>query len=161
MSEGIVLIMKGDINMRKRVLLISSIVVLGLVGLTACGKKGASSSEATTTEATTTENTEDVSTVATEDKTEATTAKATTEATTASKKDESEKAKSASGVYNGFGDDNSIEIKLDNGKYQTFIVADEKVANKLNDMAIGTKISFTYGALSGQANSQILSVKAK
>lgn len=143
--------------MRKRFLLISTIVVLSMVGLVACGKKSASSESTTeTTEATE----EDVSTVATEEVTEATT-KATTETTTATKEDENKKAKTASGTYNGFGDSNSVEIKLDNGEFKTFIVEDEDVMNALNDMEPGTKITFTYGAMEGQANSQILSVKKK
>lgn len=103
-----------------------------------------------------------MSTVATEE-TEATTeaAKSTTEATIADKKDEQKKPISATGVYNGFGDSNSVEVKMSSGEYKTFIIEDEKVMDALNDMEPGTKISFTYGALEGQANMQILSVKKK
>ena len=87
--------------------------------------------------------------------------KTTTEATIADKKDEKKKPVSATGVYNGFGDSNSVEVKMSNGEYKTFIIEDEKVMDALNDMEPGTKISFTYGALEGQANMQILSVKKK
>lgn len=152
--------------MRKKYLLITCMLMIGAVGLMACGKKSPSSeveTEATTAETEATTEGEDVSTVATEE-TEATTAaesKSTTEATIADKKDEEKKPVSATGVYNGFGDSNSVEVEMSNGEFKTFIIEDEKVMDALNDMEPGTKISFTYGALEGQANMQMLSVKKK
>lgn len=151
--------------MRKKYLLITCMLMIGAVGLMACGKKSPSSevsTEATTAESEETTASEEVSTVATEE-TEVTTeaGKTTTEATIADKKDEKKKPVSATGVYNGFGDSNSVEVKMSNGEYKTFIIEDEKVMDALNDMEPGTKISFTYGALEGQANMQILSVKKK
>lgn len=152
--------------MRKKYLLITCFLMIGAVGLMACGKKSPSSeagTEATTAETEATTESDEVSTVATEE-TEATTAaesKSTTEATIADKKDEQKKPVSATGVYNGFGDSNSIEVEMSNGEFKTFIIEDEKVMDALNDMEPGTKISFTYGALEGQANMQMLSVKKK
>ena len=99
--------------MRKKYLLITCMLMIGAVGLMACGKKSPSSevsTEATTAESEETTASEEVSTVATEE-TEATTeaGKTTTEATIADKKDEKKKPVSATGVYNGFGDSNSVE----------------------------------------------------
>ena len=116
----------------------------------ACGKKSPSSpestnSETTTAEPTTEENTEKDTTeeekpVATATSEEST--KEQTKTTTATKKDEQAKPKSATGTYNGFADTSSVEI-----------------VNKLNDMDEGTKITFTYGAVEGQANMEILSIE--
>ena len=47
---------------------------------------------------------------------------------------------------------------MSDGSYQTFMVNDEDLVNKLNDME-GTKITFTYGAVEGQANMEILSIE--
>lgn len=152
--------------MRKKYLLITCMLMIGAVGLMACGKKSPSSeatTEAATTETEATTESDEVSTVATEE-TEATTAatsQSTTEATIADKKDEAKKPVSATGVYNGFGDSNSVEVEMSNGEFKTFIIEDEKVMDTLNDMEPGTKISFTYGALEGQANMQMLSVKKR
>ena len=52
-----------------------------------------------------------------------------------------------------------IEIEMSDGSYQTFMVNDEDLVNKLNDMDEGTKITFTYGAVEGQANMEILSIE--
>ena len=79
--------------------------------------------------------------------------------TTATKKDEQAKPKSATGTYNGFADTSSVEIEMSDGSYQTFMVNDEDLVNKLNDMDEGTKITFTYGAVEGQANMEILSIE--
>ena len=158
--------------MRKRFLLISTIFVLSAFTFAACGKKSPSSPEAsseeTTTEATTaastteeastdTENTEEEKPVATA--TEAVDTEETQKVTTATKKDEQAKDKTATGTYNGFADTNSVEIEMSDGSYQTFMVNDEDIVNKLNDMEEGTKITFTYGAVEGQANSEIHSLK--
>lgn len=156
--------------MRKRFLLISTIFVLSAFTFAACGKKSPSSPEAssekTTTEATTTEDksTEDTAKTTEEEKpvstaTEAVNTEETQKVTTATKEDEKAKAKTATGTYNGFADTNSVEIEMSDGSYETFLVNDEDVANKLNDMEEGTKITFTYGAVEGQANSEILSIK--
>lgn len=67
--------------------------------------------------------------------------------------------KSATGTYNGFADTSSVEIEMSDGSYQTFMVNDEELVNKLNDMDEGTKITFTYGAVEGQANMEILSIE--
>ena len=112
--------------MRKKYLFITCMLMIGAVGLMACGKKSPSSegsTEATTAETEETTASEEVSTVATEE-TEATTeaAKSTTEATIADKKDEQKKPISATGVYNGFGDSNSVEVKMSSGEYKTFII---------------------------------------
>lgn len=152
--------------MRKRILLISSILLIGAVGLAACGKKSPSSPDAeSTTEATTEEvsSTEEATsteeqTVATSETTEATTSE-TTESDIASEKDEQAKPKSGTGTFGGWVDTSSVEIQMSNGEYQTFFVEDEDVREKFNDIDEGTKISFTYGALAGQANMQILSIK--
>ena len=112
-------------------------------------------SETTTAEPTTEENTEKDTTeeekpVATATSEEST--KEQTKTTTATKKDEQAKPKSATGTYNGFADTSSVEIEMSDGSYQTFMVNDEDLVNKLNDMDEGTKITFTYGAVEGQAN---------
>ncbi len=153
--------------MRKRFLLISTIIVLSAFTFAACGKKSPSSpestnSETTTAEHTTEENTEKDTTeeekpVATATSEEST--KEQTKTTTATKKDEQAKPKSATGTYNGFADTSSVEIEMPDGSYQTFMVNDEDLVNKLNDMDEGTKITFTYGAVEGQANMEILSIE--
>ena len=153
--------------MRKRFLLISTIIVLSAFTFAACGKKSPSSpestnSEKTTAEPTTEENTEKDTTeeekpVATATSEEST--KEQTKTTTATKKDEQAKPKSATGTYNGFADTSSVEIEMSDGSYQTFMVNDEDLVNKLNDMDEGTKITFTYGAVEGQANMEILSIE--
>ena len=153
--------------MRKRFLLISTIIVLSAFTFEACGKKSPSStestnSEPTTAEPTTEENTEKDTTeeekpVATATSEEST--KEQTKTTTATKKDEQAKPKSATGTYNGFADTSSVEIEMPDGSYQTFMVNDEDLVNKLNDMDEGTKITFTYGAVEGQANMEILSIE--
>lgn len=153
--------------MRKRFLLISTIIVLSAFTFAACGKKSPSSpestnSETTTAEPTTEENTEKDTTeeekpVATATSEEST--KEQTKTTTATKKDEQAKPKSATGTYNGFADTSSVEIEMSDGSYQTFMVNDEDLVNKLNDMDEGTKIAFTYGAVEGQANMEILSIE--
>ena len=153
--------------MRKRFLLISTIIVLSAFTFAACGKKSPSrpestNSETTTAEPTTEENTEKDTTeeekpVATATSEEST--KEHTKTTTATKKDEQAKPKSATGTYNGFADTSSVEIEMSDGSYQTFMVNDEDLVNKLNDMDEGTKIPFTYGAVEGQANMEILSIE--
>ena len=151
--------------MRKRFLLISTIIVLSAFTFAACGKKSPSSpestnSETTTAEPTTEENTEKDTTE--EEKPVATSEESTkehTKTTTATKKDEQAKPKSATGTYNGFADTSSVEIEMSDGSYQTFMVNDEDLVNKLNDMDEGTKITFTYGAVEGQANMEILSIE--
>ena len=153
--------------MRKRFLLISTIIVLSAFTFAACGKKSPSSpestnSETTTAEPTTEENTEKDTTeeekpVATATSEEST--KEQTKTTTTTKKDEQAKPKSATGTYNGFADTSSVEIEMSDGSYQTFMVNDEELVNKLNDMDEGTKITFTYGAVEGQANMEILSTE--
>ena len=153
--------------MRKRFLLISTIIVLSAFTFAACGKKSPSSpestnSETTTAESTTEENTEkdtseEEKPVATATSEEST--KEQTKTTTATKKDEQAKPKSATGTYNGFADTSSVEIEMSDGSYQTFMVNDEDLVNKLNDMDEGTKITFTYGAVEGQANMEILSIE--
>ena len=148
--------------MRKRFLLISTLIVLSAFTFAACGKKSPSSPESTNSETTTEENTEKDTTeeekpVATATSEEST--KEQTKTTTATKKDEQAKPKSATGTYNGFADTSSVEIEMSDGSYQTFMVNDEDLVNKLNDMDEGTKITFTYGAVEGQANMEILSIE--
>ena len=155
--------------MRKRFLLISTILVLSAFTFAACGKKSPSSPEASsettteevaTEETTTEDNTAD--TTAEEEKPVSTATEATkdsTEETTASKKDEQAKPKTATGTYNGFADTNSVEIELSNGTFETFIVNDDDVKIALSKKSEGDKITFTYGAVEGQANKEILSVK--
>lgn len=156
--------------MRKKILLISSILLIGAVGLMACGKKSPSSPDAEATTAATTEaenqetateepsTTTEEQTVATSEATEATTSK-TTESDIASKEDEKAKPKNGSGTFGGWVDTSSVEIKMSSGDYQTFFVEDDDIKEELNNMEEGAKISFTYGALAGQANMQILSIK--
>ena len=142
--------------MRKRFLLISTIIVLSAFTFAACGKKSPSSPESTNSETTTAEPTTEENTE--KDTTEEST-KEQTKTTTATKKDEQAKPKSATGTYNGFADTSSVEIEMSDGSYQTFMVNDEDLVNKLNDMDEGTKITFTYGAVEGQANMEILSIE--
>ena len=146
--------------MRKRFLLISTILVLSAFTFAACGKKSPSSPEASS-ETTTEDNTAD--TTAEEEKPVSTATEATKdsteEVTTASKKDEQAKPKTATGTYNGFADTNSVEIELSNGTFETFIVNDDDVKTALSKKSEGDKITFTYGAVEGQANKEILSVK--
>ncbi len=150
--------------MRKRFLLIASILLIGTVSLAACGKKSPSSpeSDTTTTEAATEEGTEateeDETTVATSETTEAAT-EAVDKDDVATKEDEQKKPKSGTGTFNGWVDSSSIEVEMSNGEFMTFFVEDEAVKEALNKKGEGSKISFTYGALEGQANMQILSVK--
>ena len=106
------------------------------------------------TEKDTTEEEKPVATATSEEST-----KEQTKTTTATKKDEQAKPKSATGTYNGFADTSSVEIEMPDGSYQTFMVNDEDLVNKLNDMDEGTKITFTYGAVEGQANMEILSIE--
>ena len=149
--------------MRKRFLLMSTIIVLSAFTFAACGKKSPSSPESTNSETTTAEPTTEKDTaeeekpVATATSEEST--KEQTKTTTATKKDEQAKPKSATGTYNGFADTSSVEIEMSDGSYQTFMVNDEELVNKLNDMDEGTKITFTYGAVEGQANMEILSIE--
>ena len=149
--------------MRKRFLLMSTIIVLSAFTFAACGKKSPSSPESTNSETTTAEPTTEKDTaeeekpVATATSEEST--KEQTKTTTATKKDEQAKPKSATGTYNGFADTSSVEIEMSDGSYQTFMVNDEDLVNKLNDMDEGTKITFTYGAVEGQANLEILSIE--
>lgn len=155
--------------MRKRFLLIASILLIGAVSLAACGKKSPSSpeSETTTEDSSEKASSEEVSseetsakedTVATEKTTTAAT-EAVKKTDTATKEDEKAKPKSGSGIFSGWADSNSVEIQMSNGEYKTFFVEDEDVKATLNKKGEGSKISFTYGALEGQANMQILSVK--
>lgn len=149
--------------MRKRFLLMSTIIVLSAFTFAACGKKSPSSPESTNSETTTAEPTTEKDTaeeekpVATATSEEST--KEQTKTTTATKKDEQAKPKSATGTYNGFADTSSVEIEMSDGSYQTFMVNDEDLVNKLNDMDEGAKITFTYGAVEGQANMEILSIE--
>lgn len=143
--------------MRKRFLLISTIIVLSAFTFAACGKKSPSSPESTNSETTTAEPTTEENTE--KDTTEEESTKEHTKTTTATKKDEQAKPKSATGTYNGFADTSSVEIEMSDGSYQTFMVNDEDLVNKLNDMDEGTKIIFTYGAVEGQANMEILSIE--
>lgn len=149
--------------MRKRFLLMSTIIVLSAFTFAACGKKSPSSPESTNSETTTAEPTTEKDTaeeekpVATATSEEST--KEQTKTTTATKKDEQAKPKSATGTYNGFADTSSVEIEMSDGSYQTFMVNDEDLVNKLNDMDEGTKITFTYGAVEGQANMEIFSIE--
>mgnify|MGYP003595692304 CR=1 FL=1 len=53
----------------------------------------------------------------------------------------------------------SIEIELSNGNFETFLVNDDDVKTALSKKSEGSKITFTYGAVEGQANKEILSVK--
>lgn len=161
--------------MRKRFLLISTIFVLSAFTFAACGKKSPSSPEASSeTTTTTTEEKKTEATTTTEKKaeekktekeqpvstaTESTTEGTTAEVTTATKKDEEAKPKTATGTYNGFADTNSVEIELSDGTFETFIVNDDDVKEALNKKGEGAKITFTYGAVEGQANKEILSVK--
>ena len=112
-------------------------LMIGAVGLMACGKKSPSSevsTEATTAESEETTASEEVSTVATEE-TEATTeaGKTTTEATIADKKDEKKKPVSATGVYNGHGTGHKDLLHLRSigrpGKHADFI-REEKISVK-------------------------------
>ena len=150
--------------MRKRFLLISTIIVLSAFTFAACGKKSPSSpestnSETTTAEPTTEENTEKDTTEEEKPVATATSEESTKEQTKTTTKDEQAKPKSATGTYNGFADTSSVEIEMSDGSYQTFMVNDEELVNKLNDMDEGTKITFTYGAVEGQANMEILSIE--
>lgn len=147
--------------MRKKLLLISGILLIGVVSMTACGKKSPSSPEAetTTTEAATEDTTtEEETTVATTASTEAAT-EAVNQDDIATKEDEEKKPKSGSGTFNGWVDSNSVEVEMSNGEFKTFFVEEDEVKEALNKKGEGSKISFTYGALEGQANMKILSVK--
>ena len=153
--------------MRKRFLLISTIIVLSAFTFAACGKKSQAAlnqqtarrqqqnlQQKKTQKKNTTEEEKPVATATSEEST-----KEQTKTTTATKKDEQAKPKSATGTYNGFADTSSVEIEMSDGSYQTFMVNDEDLVNKLNDMDEGTKITFTYGAVEGQANMEILSIE--
>ena len=117
--------------------------------------------QAATEESTTEDNTADTTTE--EEKPVSTATEATKDSTeevsTASKKDEQAKPKTATGTYNGFADTNSVEIELSDGNYETFLVNDDDVKTALSKKSEGDKITFTYGAVEGQANKEILSVK--
>ena len=142
-------------NYEKRFLLISTIIVLSAFTFAACGKKSPSSPESTNSETTTAEPTTEENTEKDTTEEEKPVATATSEEITK----EQAKPKSATGTYNGFADTSSVEIEMSDGSYQTFMVNDEDLVNKLNDMDEGTKITFTYGAVEGQANMEILSIE--
>ena len=72
---------------------------------------------------------------------------------------EKAKPEGGSGSFEGWADSSSVEIKMSDGDYQTFFVEKEEVKKALNEKGEGASISFTYGALEGQANKQILSMK--
>ncbi len=147
--------------MRKKFLLISTILVISAsAALVACGKKSPSSPESSvSSDKTTQEETSKGQTVATtETKTEGTT-EAVKKDDIATKQDEKAKPKEASGTFEGWADSSSVEIKMSDGEYQTFFVEKEEVKKVLNEKGEGASISFTYGALEGQVNKQILSVK--
>lgn len=147
--------------MRKRFLLISTIIVLSAFTFAACGKKSPSSPESTNSETTTAEPTTEENTEKDTTEEEKPVATATSEESTKeqTKTTTATKPKSATGTYNGFADTSSVEIEMPDGSYQTFMVNDEDLVNKLNDMDEGTKITFTYGAVEGQANMEILSIE--
>lgn len=66
-----------------------------------------------------------------------------------------------SGTFNGFVDSSSVEITMADGTYQTFFVYEETVYNQLT--ALSEKegevtIQFTYKAIEGQINPEIIAV---
>lgn len=48
---------------------------------------------------------------------------------------------------------------MQEGGYQTFFVEDDSVREVLNQKGEGSEITFTYGAVEGQINRKIISVK--
>lgn len=75
-------------------------------------------------------------------------------------KDE-EKEFKGTGKFYGFIDSNSVEIELDDGSYCTFFVFEENVREALTKLLDGepASISFTYKALEGQINPEIIDVQ--
>ena len=81
------------------------------------------------------------------------------EKNTATEKDEHEQPKEGKGTFDGWADSGSVEIKMQEGGYQTFFVEDDSVREVLNQKGEGSEITFTYGAVEGQINRKIISVK--
>lgn len=52
--------------------------------------------------------------------------------------------KKAKGIYDGFIDSHSIEIQLDSGEYQTYLVYDEELIEELSKLEDFEHISFSY-----------------
>lgn len=147
----------GYIMKHKRILLLLCLAV-GLMAFTGCNKtpKEASTTETITTEATTA--TEDVP-VTTEAPASTTSSgadltpdeKTTEEVFTPSIKKDTK----GTGEFQGLADSHTIEVKMSNGEYLSFLVYDEKLFDKFSDMDPGTKITFLYGPLEGQINPQL------
>ena len=125
------------------------------------------SSETVTTEfETTTESTEgsEIADFSTEKATISTEKKESTESEPQEKTPTKEEANSykpvnSSGKFQGFADNNSIEILLDDGNYEVFLVEDSKLLSKLDTLDDGEEIEFTYTLKEGQANKLITSIK--
>ncbi len=83
----------------------------------------------------------------------------TEEVTTASKKMNRQNQRQQREHITDLQITNSVEIELSNGTFETFIVNDDDVKTALSKKSEGDKITFTYGAVEGQANKEILSVK--
>ena len=56
-------------------------------------------------------------------------------------------------------DSGSVEIKMQEGGYQTFFVEDDSVREVLNQKGGGSEITFTYGAVEGQINRKIIKIE--
>lgn len=152
--------------MKRKWLIITSLLMFGALALVSCGKKNNTTTTDTSdgTTIATTESTNEATTTS-----EATTAEVTTEeATTAPEATTEEilepkvnEVTKGTGTFSGQIDSSSVEILLDNGNYETFFIYDEKVAEFFNNLEEGDKISFTYGPAEGQINPEITAVEKK
>lgn len=156
--------------MKKHILGLA-LITLSIGLLSGCGdtKSSAPQSNATATsesstttelEATTTEAVTTTATVTTTEAAATTTSDDNLQEPVASKDDE-EKATpiKAKGTFQGFSDDNLIEVLLsDTNQYEVFFVKKASIKKQLENMEPGTKIFFEYKPLEGQANKQIISL---
>lgn len=140
----------------KKILLLFCLAV-GVMAFSGCDKKTTDdpTTEATVTEATTaTENTQ--MTTEAPPSTSPNDADLTPDKTTEEVFEPSvKKDTKGTGEFQGLADSHTIEVKMSNGEYMSFLVYDEKLFDKFSDMEPGTKITFLYGPLDGQINPEV------
>lgn len=75
---------------------------------------------------------------------------------------DTDKKFTTTGKYCGFADSHSVEIELADGTFWNFFVFDEAVTNTLSSLNEENmpEITFTYQAMEGQINPEIIDVKA-
>ncbi|MGN0242650.1 MAG: hypothetical protein ACI4CT_01170 [Lachnospiraceae bacterium] len=143
--------------MRKQIMITGVLLAMGMLLVYGCGKKEQPVTE-TTTERTTSATTQE------------TTELPDTEMTTEKPKDvddskpdkndaPKEKQKRATGVFDGFIDDHSVEIQYEDGTYEAFLVYDETVIDALSVIEDFETISFVYAPREDQSLNEIIAVE--